>query len=93
MGQAKLRGTQEQRVAQAIEREALARAERDRKKAEADAAEAERIAALPPKQRERVILAGRNRNIRLATWMALAAAMGAPPPVAPVVIRTRRGKA
>lgn len=90
MGQAKLRGTQEQRVAQAIERDALARAERDRKEAEAEAAEAQRIAALPPEQRERIMARKRNTNIRMATWMALAATMGAPPPV---VIRTRRGKA
>ena len=50
MGQAKLRGTYEQRSAQAEQREAEERAERDRKEAESAAAaaqaEAERVAAM-----------------------------------------------
>ena len=54
MGQAKLRGTHEQRAAQAVQRAAEERAECERKEAEAKEAERQRIAALPPQERKRI---------------------------------------
>ena len=77
MGQAKLRGTYEQRVAQAKQRAAEERAERERKEAEAQEAERQRIASLPPEQRERVYENKRRRQMKITTILALAEAFGA----------------
>ena len=77
MGQAKLRGTFEQRAAQAQQRAAEERAERERKEAEAKEVERQRIAALPPEQRERVVREARSHRTNVATWVALGAALAA----------------
>ena len=86
MGQAKLRGTFEQRAAEAQKRADEERAERDRKEAEAQEAERQRIAAMPQEQRERVIQEMRRRQVNIATIIALGAAFGARLP-------SHRGKA
>lgn len=52
MGQAKARGTREQRIAQAQERDAAMRAERERLDIEAKAREAQRVAAMTPEKRK-----------------------------------------
>ena len=75
MGQAKLRGTYEQRSAQAEQRAAEERAERDRKEAEAAAAaaqaEAERVAAMTPEERERYSNRKHRRHMETAMVMGL----------------------
>lgn len=77
MGQAKARGTRDERVAGATARAAVERAERERKRAAADAAAAEREAAkkaaMTPVQRQRYASQMRNKHATLA-WM-LGAAM------------------
>lgn len=86
MGQAKLRGNFEQRAAQAKKRAAEERAERERKEAEAMGAERQRLAEMPPEQRERVVRDVRRHQTNMATWVALGAAFAAGLP-------SRRGKA
>ena len=85
MGQAKLRGTYEQRSAQAQQRAAEERAERERQEAEAKEAERQRIAALPPEQQKRISERRHRRHMELAILLGTAAALSEPP--------MRRGKA
>ncbi|MFN3310127.1 MAG: hypothetical protein ACK40R_00275 [Thermomonas sp.] len=86
MGQAKLRGTFEQRAAEAQKRADEERAERDRKEAEAQEAERQRIAAMPQEQRVRFTENKRRRQMNVATIIAIGAAFGARLP-------SHRGKA
>lgn len=79
MGQAKARGTRDQRVAEAVTRKALERAERERKEAAAAAAAAEREAAkkaaMTPVQRRRYEGQVRNKREVLAFVLGAALAM------------------
>ena len=79
MGQAKLRGSYEQRSTQAQQRLAAERAERERKEAEAKAAEMKRVAEMPPEQRERYKARRHNRHLMLATAFGMLASMSEPP--------------
>lgn len=77
MGEARRRGTREERVAQAIERELRSRQERAGVLKAAREAEAERVRNLPPEQRKEVILvggAGSSSGRRLLLAAAMAAA-------------------
>lgn len=69
MGQAKKRGTREQRRAEAIERADKARCARLEAKARQDAETERQLASLTPEQRRRVEAANR----RGADWLAIAA--------------------
>jgi hypothetical protein len=71
MGQAKLRGTKEQRVAAAVERDSAARAARQR-------AEAERLAAMTPAARKAE--SARKHRARMLTAMLLGVAYALPEP-------------
>jgi hypothetical protein len=79
VGQAKRRGTREQRIAQAVERQKIedgARAERLRLE---EAERQERLAALPPEERKRMILGSGGKSHALL--MAAAAGLLAMPKV------------
>jgi hypothetical protein len=56
MGQAKARGTREQRIAQAVYRHQQAEAHALQARKEAERREAERIAKLPPEIRKEVVM-------------------------------------
>ncbi len=75
MGEAKRRGTREQRIEQAVERRKLedaARTEQHRREMEARRA---RLAALPPRERKEAVLAGSGPSI--ANTALLAAVLAA----------------
>ena len=75
MGQAKARGTLEQRIAQAQLREAEMRAARERREAEAKARKAEAIAKLPPEEQKRYREREHNRHMRAANLVGLMLAL------------------
>lgn len=62
MGQAKQRGTREERIAQSMDRQRAAQLQRERLKAEQAAAERERIAAMPEEMQRRAANSLRNRH-------------------------------
>lgn len=76
MGEAKRRGTLEQRIAQSVERkkseDAARSAEFQRREAEHKA----RIAALPPQERKEAVLRSGTSHSRLMLAAALAASLG-----------------
>lgn len=77
MGEAKRRGTKEQRIAQSIERKAQEWAMREGMKQQAAKAEAERVRNLPPEERKAVILGGgHNRALLIAAAAGALAASG-----------------
>lgn len=85
MGQAKQRGSREERIVQSVERQRQERAHRELQKAQkaADKAEADRkrIAALPPETRLRVrdnLQRGTMRRTALIGALGLVMAAGAP---------------
>ena len=79
MGEAKRRGSREQRIAQAVERRAQEDAARLEASRAAQAAEAERIRNLPPEQRkEAVLVAGGGGSRRHGLLLAAALAASAP---------------
>lgn len=79
MGEAKRRGTFEQRKDQAAEREAQEWAVREGMKRQREQAEAERIRNLPPEERKEVILAGGNaRAGRHSAMLAAVLALSLP---------------
>lgn len=88
MGQAKLRGTFEQRAAEARQNAADARAARERKEAEAQEAEHQRITALPPEEQKRI--SERKHRNHLMTAMVLGTLIGA---LQDIDKLSRRGKA
>ena len=88
MGQAKLRGTFDQRAAQAEQRAAEKRAERERKEAEAKEAERQRVAALPPEERKRI--SERKHRSHLMTAVVMGTLIGA---LQDIDKPSRRGKA
>lgn len=75
MGEAKRRGTKEQRIAQSIERQAREAAERSAELKARRHAEAARISALPPQERKEAVLAGSGHVSRamLAAMLGVAA--------------------
>ena len=75
MGQAKARGTQEQRIAGAKMRDAEMREARAKRDAEAQAKKAEAIAQMPPEEQARLRQRIRNRNIATANLVGLLLAM------------------
>lgn len=80
MGQARLRGTKEQRIEQSQTRRAIELEARRQALAEARMKEAERVAALPPEQQEFYRQARRARNTRRTNMLAmtlLGSALGA----------------
>lgn len=77
MGEAKRRGTREQRIAQSIERQKREDAARS---AEFKQREAERIAAMKPQERREAVLAGGGGSM-LGRAALMAASMAAAAPV------------
>jgi hypothetical protein len=75
MGQAKIRGTFEQRSAQAQQRAAEEHAKRERKEAEVKDAERQRVAAMPPEERKRY--SERKHRSYLKTAMLMGTLIGA----------------
>jgi hypothetical protein len=74
MGQAKNRGSYDERVVQAQKRAELEQAEKVLAKAAAEHARAQRLAELPPEARRRAMERQRVKNLRLASLMALSLA-------------------
>lgn len=78
MGQARLRGTQEERVKQAVEaREALEAKIRARRE-EADRKEMERVAAMSPEDRKRYSQKKHEKFMTRATMLGLIGALDQP---------------
>ena len=75
MGQAKNRGTYDERVAQSIRRAELEASANELAKQAAEHARAQRLAELPPEARRRVQERNRIKNLRLASMIGLAAAL------------------
>lgn len=75
MGEAKRRGTLEQRIAQSVERRKVEDAARS---VEFKRREAERLAKLPPQERKDVILAGGGGRHHSRMMLAAALAASAP---------------
>lgn len=72
MGQAKLRGTREQRIAQAIERKKQEDERRHEQYRRHEAERRARLLALPPEARKVVLLGGGPSRLRLAAMLGLA---------------------
>lgn len=75
MGEAKRRGTLQDRIAQAAERKRLEDAARHEKYLQVEAERRAKLAALPPEKRKEIILGSsrsRSRGLMLAAAMALA---------------------
>ncbi len=75
MGQAKLRGTKDERIEQACAVAAEQRRKAEIAKAESDEAERQRIAALPPEQQARIRKRTHDRHAAMAMWLGLGAGM------------------
>lgn len=75
MGQAKARGTLEQRIAQAKVRDAEILAAREKREAEARAKEDEAAAKLPPEEQKRYRQRVHDRHMRTANLVGLLLAM------------------
>ena len=75
MGQAKNRGTYDERVEQAQKRAALEASANKLAKQAAEHARAQRLAELPPEARRRVQERNHIKNLRLASMIGLAAAL------------------
>lgn len=87
MGDAKRRGTREQRVAQAIERRKLEDAARHERYQREEAERRARIAALPAQERKEAVLTGGGGGM---SRLALAALLGV---AAPILIVDRETEA
>ena len=75
MGQAKARGTLEQRIAQAKVRDAEMLAAREKREAEAEARKAEAIAKLPPEEQKRYRQRLHNRHMQTVNLVGLMLAL------------------
>lgn len=73
MGQAKIRGTKDERIAQAQKRDELERSANELAKEAAAYARAQRLAELPPEVRGRAMERERVKNLRLASILGIAA--------------------
>lgn len=71
MGEAKRRGTLEQRIAQSVERQKIADAARREQFLREEEARQARLAALPPQQRREAVLMGSGHHSRLMLVAAL----------------------
>lgn len=75
MGEAKRRGTREQRIAQSVERQKQEDAARSAEFQRLEAERRARLAALPPQERKEAVLrsrSGSNKRLMLAAALALA---------------------
>ena len=76
MGQAKLRGTKEQRVQQAIDANAERLVAQKAAQARLESAERERVAAMPAKEREIYLADRRSTLMRQTELLALSVLLG-----------------
>jgi hypothetical protein len=79
MGQAKNRGSRDERVAQSQKRAALEASQNELAKQAAEHARAQRLAELPPEARRRVMERNRVSNLRIASLLGLALAFSETP--------------
>jgi hypothetical protein len=79
MGQAKNRGTFEERAEQARKRAELEASQNELAKQAAEYARAQRLAELPPEARQRAMQRNRVSNLRIASLMGLVCALAVEP--------------
>lgn len=84
MGEARRRGTREQRIAQSVDRRKQEEARLHEQHQIEEAARRARIAALPPEERKAMIVGGGPSRLRLAALLGLAAT------AAPILIVDRK---
>jgi hypothetical protein len=75
MGQARLRGTLQERTNQAVEKAAADKRAAERMKAANERQRLATIAAMPPEARRRYLDRERVKNLRMQTWLALGAGL------------------
>lgn len=75
MGQAKNRGSRDERIAQSQKRAALEASQNELAKQAAEHARAQRLAELPPEARQRAMQRTRVQNLRTASLMGLLLAL------------------